>query len=80
MMGLETRHFALVVCLMIMCIFSVSVLLPFSFSGAGSLPAREVKPEMQHIRQMNVSYVQNEQMTLIQHQMTLMQQQMTQMQ
>ena len=58
MMGLETRHFALVVCLMIMCIFSVSVLLPFSFSGGVSLPAREKQQEMQDIRQKNASHEQ----------------------
>jgi type III secretory pathway component EscV len=79
----SASHFGLVAFVMIMCIFSMSVLLPFAFSGGVSLPALEVNPEIQHIRQTiitNVSDVQDEQMTLIQHQMTLMQQQMTQMQ
>ena len=57
----------LVAFVMILCI-SMSFLLPFSFRRGGSLPAREEKQEMQHIRQTKASDVQDEQSTQMQQQ------------
>ena len=75
MLGHETiRHsagrFALVAFVMIMCIFSVSVLLPFSFSGGVSRSA--TLQEMQYIRQKIAS---DEQISQMQQQIDMQQQQ-----